>query len=66
MFFVDSSLFDLNAMPSAAELVGTKRAKAFIYVFHTNGCPPGGLCCGQELSGMDQEWSGKLFLKNWN
>ena len=20
--------------------------------------------CGQELSGMDQEWSGKLFLKN--
>ena len=27
-------------------------------------CPQGGLCCGQELSGMDQEWSGKLFLKN--
>ena len=26
--------------------------------------PLGGLCCGQELSGMDQEWSGKLFLKN--
>ena len=22
-----------------------------------------GMCCGQELSGMDQEWSGKLFLK---
>ena len=30
----------------------------------TDGCPLGGLCCGQELSGMDQEWSGKLFLKN--
>ena len=25
--------FKLDAMPSAAELVGTKRAKAFIYVF---------------------------------
>ena len=24
------------------------RAKAFIYVFHTDGCPLGGLCCGQE------------------
>ena len=35
-----------------------------VYVFHTDGCPQGGLCCGQELSGMDQEWSGKLFLKN--
>ena len=22
-----------------------------------------GLCCGQELSGMDQEWSGKNFLE---
>ena len=22
-----------------------------------------GLCCGQELSGMDQEWSGKKFLE---
>ena len=32
--------------------------------FHTAGCPLGGLCCGQELSGIDQEWSGKLFLKN--
>ena len=30
----------------------------------TDGCPLGGLCCGQELSGMDQEWSGKLFLEN--
>ena len=42
-------------------LKGQKRLYMF---FHTDGCPLGGLCCGQEWSGMDQEWSGKLFLKN--